>query len=161
MKVEDILENYKDLRKSTNLNNGNKELWMNQNLVRLNTHYFKDYILEFGIEYDAIDMNKPKNNYIKITKNDVIPVKIYIYPLTNNEEYKFIEDTNYFIRTVGRDDYLGEFINNEIKLTKINPNGFIRPETILNYSKLTQTKDKMYFVYENNKNQFVISEVTK
>lgn len=167
--IEDIKTNYYESSKTTNLNTKGRDIWFPSDLKILKTQLLKDYTFEFGYEMAAVggyteagtNTTLPKSNYIKITQNDVIPVINYIYPYTANEEYNFIEGTNYFIRTVGRDDYLGEFINNAIVLTKINPNGFFRPVAKYDYSKVTQTKDKMYFVYENNTKQFVVSEVTK
>lgn len=168
--IEDLKANYYESGKTTNLNTKGRDLWYSGADLRiLKTQFLKDYTFEFGYEMPSVggyteagtNTTLPKSNYIKITQNDVIPVINYIYPYTANEEYNFIEGTNYFIRTVGRDDYFGEFINNAIVLTKINPNGFFRPVAKYDYSKVTQTKDKMYFVYENNIKQFVVSEVTK
>lgn len=107
---------------------------------------------------------KPVGELIKIMNKEYIPIKQYFIgslDTFNSSEYMFLENGNSLIKSVNGDDFLLQLTNDDFVVRQINPSGYKRPNMIVKYNSIAQTKDKMYFVYVNKDNDFVVVSIEK
>jgi hypothetical protein len=129
-------------------------------------HFFEDYEIEFGTiksEFSrGMDKSRPKiSKYISLTKNGLIPLKSYTYEVSSTDEVYPIKNTRFCLIANGESESVIEILNDDIKVHDLNSKGFVRPFALKVKDNFVQDAENIYFVYENDKGEFVTVTVKK
>lgn len=124
-----------------------------------------NYAQVFEVSKNEINKGeKPVGELIKIMNKEYIPIKQYFigsFDAPKSSEYMFLENGNSIIKSVNGDDFFLQLTNDDFVVRQINPSGYKRPEMIEKYNSIAQTNDKIYFVYVNKDNDYVVVSIEK